>query len=73
MRKPLTDQERHQMTVLAKRAAYFKYLRNNKDATREAAWRFARRFWRTDEFIRTAARCMTIIQVIAESEAAPNN
>ena len=73
MRKPLTDQQRHQMTVFAKQAAYLRYLRNNKHATQEAAWQFARRFWRTDEFIQIAAECMAIIQVIAEGEAAPNN
>lgn len=69
----LTDKENHQMMVFAKRAAHQHYLRNNIDATDEAAWHFASRFWRSPEYIQAAADIIAWFRVLDEEKAAPFN
>jgi hypothetical protein len=69
----LPAETRSTVETLAKEAARRHYQRHNREATEEAASRFALRAWRSPEFIQAAADTMAIWIALDEAAAAPCN
>jgi hypothetical protein len=69
----LSEKDRRNIETMAKEAAIRHYRKVHPEASEDAAFRFALRSWRSEEFVMVSIDCLAIWRAIAEAEAAPLN